>query len=58
MDTQQRAQLIRRATGLEQRGEQLQAELTLNPDRTARFDLGDQIADLGEELAELRREAA
>jgi len=58
MDIQQQAQLTRRATVLEQRGDQLRTRLTLNPDRTARFDLADQIADLGEEITELRREVA
>lgn len=58
MDTRQQAQFIGRARGLEHRGEDLRAQLTLTPDAVARRDLDDKIMDLGEELAELRREIA
>jgi hypothetical protein len=58
MDTRQRAQFIGRARVLDQRGENLRTQLTLNPDAVARYDLDEKIMDLGEDIAELRQEAA
>lgn len=58
MDTKQRAELSERLTALEERGHSLRARLTLNPDLSARYVLDDEIADLGEDIADLRRLAA
>jgi hypothetical protein len=58
MGTEQQANFIERVRVLAERGEHLRTQLALNPDAVARYDLDDKIMDLGEELAELRREIA
>jgi hypothetical protein len=58
MNQKQREQLLRRATELEARGDNIESQIALHPELAARYGFHDDVADLTDDLAQLRADVS